>query len=119
MGTVVMISIGGGIGAVLRHIVVVGVPTPPNRFPIGVTAVNVFGSVLLGVVIGADVARVGIVDVDALTIGVLGGFTTFSTWMVDIDRAASRGMAGTVAAVPTILGIVAAAAGVMAGLLMR
>lgn len=61
---------------------------PVQPFPLGILAVNLAGSLALGVAAGAAL------DGDALTIaagGVTGSFTTFSTWMLDTDRLAGSG----------------------------
>ena len=57
--------------------------------------VNLIGAILLGWLVGID-AR-GPMDSDlmaGLTIGFLGGFTTFSTWMVDAVVLAESGHRG-------------------------
>lgn len=71
----------GGLGALARHGVrqAVQVRLSTER-PFGTAAANVIGSALLGALVGAgsdqEVLRV-------LGTGFLGGFTTFSTWMVE------------------------------------
>lgn len=115
MSAFVLIAVGGGIGAGLRWLIVYLIPQPQSRFPIAITAVNVAGSFVLGLIVGAGVESVGSIDVDAGTIGVLGGFTTFSTWMVDIDQADDRRVSASIALVPLALGFMAAAFGVLLG----
>lgn len=115
MSAFALIVIGGGIGAGLRWLLVYLIPQPTSGYPVAITVVNVIGSFVLGVVVGAGVESVGPVDVDAGTIGVLGGFTTFSTWMVDIDRAGDRHESAVVAVVPLALGFMAAMFGVLIG----
>jgi CrcB protein len=61
---------------------------PVQPFPLGILAVNLLGTFVLGVVAGAALGG------EALTIvagGVTGSFTTFSTWMLDVDRLAESG----------------------------
>jgi fluoride exporter len=56
---------------------------PVQPFPLGILAVNLLGTMVLGVVAGAALSG------EALTIvagGVTGSFTTFSTWMLDSER---------------------------------
>lgn len=87
MSIAVLLGIGllGGIGATARHLLDELVSEhAPGVFPSGILVVNVAGALLIGVLTGAAV------DGDAgrlLATGVLGGFTTFSTWMLD-----SRGL---------------------------
>jgi len=69
----------GGLGAAVRYLVDVGVArVAGTRFPWGVMAINITGSFLLGVVIGMLPDAAFIVGA-----GFLGGYTTFSTAMVD------------------------------------
>ncbi len=83
MSLAVLIGIGllGGAGATARHLLDEFVSEHvPAIFPLGILAVNVLGAFLIGVLTGAAV------DGDAgrlLATGLLGGFTTFSTWMLD------------------------------------
>lgn len=69
----------GGLGAATRYLVDIGVArVTGTRFPWGVMLINITGSLLLGLVIGMlpDAAFV-------VGAGFLGGYTTFSTAMVD------------------------------------
>ena len=76
----------GGVGALGRFAVSVAVARRADHwFPWGTLAVNLSGSALLGLLTG--VALHG----DALTLaggGLLGSYTTFSTWMLDSERLA-------------------------------
>ena len=86
--TVVAAVVAGGIGAGLRYIVDVLVtrararPGHAQRFPLGILIINVTGSLALGIVTGVGAAALG----EWLTIiglGLLGGYTTFSTVSVE------------------------------------
>ncbi len=93
----------GGLGAVGRVVVA-------DRFAIpavGILAVNVSGALALGVLAGAGV------DGDAMRLaggGLLGGYTTFSTWMVQTRALPPRWAAANLAASLT-LGLAAVAVG--------
>jgi fluoride exporter len=55
----------------------------PSAFPLGTFVVNLTGGFLLGFLTGLSVTG------DALLVfgtGLLGGYTTFSTWMVEVQR---------------------------------
>lgn len=112
---VVVISLGGGIGSVLRYGLGRAVPTGAGGFPIATLVTNLLGSVLLGALIIAvtEVWRPHRLVRPALGTGLLGGFTTFSTFAVEL-----RGLSSTVALgylMATVVGgIVAAAAGMAA-----
>ncbi|HWS49749.1 MAG TPA: CrcB family protein [Microbacterium sp.] len=72
-------ALAGGVGAALRYLVDVGVTrVARGRFPWGILAVNVTGSFALGLVTASlpDAAFL-------LGAGLLGGYTTFSTAMLD------------------------------------
>ncbi|MGM7679226.1 fluoride efflux transporter FluC [Microbacterium sp. A94] len=72
-------SLAGGIGAGLRYLVDLGVMSvTKGRFPWGIVIVNVTGSFALGVVTASIPESAFIVGA-----GLLGGYTTFSTAMLD------------------------------------
>ena len=110
-----ILSLGGGLGAVARWGIDRSVPRPSGGFPVGITVVNVLGSFALGVLVGWEGDALGVVDSDVVGIGVLGGFTTFSTWMVDIDLAPTAESAARIVGVPLVSGVAAAAIGVLVG----
>jgi CrcB protein len=68
-----------------------------------VLVVNVSGSLALGVLVGAGAGG----DVlPLLGVGLLGGYTTYSAWMVDTDRL-TRGQAAANVAISLAAGLVA------------
>lgn len=78
------IAVAGGLGAALRHLVDTGVPARVRaRFPWGIMAVNLSGSFVLGLVTGAALEE-PVMSVCA--VGLLGGYTTFSTASYDSVR---------------------------------
>jgi CrcB protein len=85
-GALVWAGIGalGAAGAYARFAVGAAVTARwPGPFPLGTFAVNLTGGFALGVLTGLGVTG------DALLIlgtGFLGGYTTFSTWMVEAQR---------------------------------
>ncbi|MDQ7028413.1 MAG: fluoride efflux transporter CrcB [Ardenticatenia bacterium] len=84
MRTVFMVALGGAIGAVLRYIVsgYVQQMTRSAPLPYGTLAVNVMGCFVIGLLSQAVEYR-GIFTSDSralLFVGVLGSFTTFSTF---------------------------------------
>ena len=60
----------------------------PSDFPFGTLAVNLSGSFALGLLVGFGVAGDAIL---LLGTGLLGGYTTFSTWMVEAQRLGEAG----------------------------
>lgn len=112
---VLLVAVGGGVGAALRWLVTDGFGHSDDGFPVGTTLVNVVGSFALGLLVGYDAAVETFVQTEPLTIGVLGGFTTFSTWMVDIHASDGPALSRKVVAVPLVLGLVAAGLGLALG----
>jgi fluoride exporter len=78
------IAVGGAVGSVARYVVGVGcVALWGERFPLGTLLVNVAGCFALGLFMHeawAPATRSASVWHGALTVGVLGGLTTFSTF---------------------------------------
>jgi CrcB protein len=86
----------GGAGAVARYLVDGAVTARAGRpaFAIGILAVNLSGAFALGVLVGAAVHG------DAYRLvatGLLGAYTTFSTWMFDSHRQGTGGRRGAAA----------------------
>lgn len=114
----IIVFVGGGIGAALRH----GVNQVTMRlwgsgFPYGTLIVNIAGSLFMGLIAGyfAYRAEGGQHWRLFLTTGILGGFTTFSTFSLDIGLLYERGQFG-LAAFYAVLSVMAAVAGLFAGL---
>lgn len=112
---------GGALGAGLRQGVVLALLPLTTRtgLPLAVLGINVGGSFLLGLTLAlvgrgvwSEAARV------AFGTGVLGAFTTFSTFSTEIDGLLLRGQVAwalTYAAVSVVLGLGAAVAGRLLG----
>ena len=94
MKTVMAIALGGALGAVARHFISHwSVVALGNGFPWGTLTVNVVGCFALGVVVEV-MALVWSPAADwraFLTVGVLGAFTTFSAFALDISILHERG----------------------------
>ena len=88
----------GALGAVARFRVDSAVSARlPSDFPLGTLVVNLTGSFALGVLVGASVThRVAFL----LGTGFTGGYTTFSTWMVESERLGEVGEVVVAAAEP-------------------
>lgn len=89
----IIVFVGAGIGGALRH----GVNLAAVRlfgygFPLGTLIVNVLGSFLIGVLAGYFASRTGLSQHLRLflTTGVLGGFTTFSAFSLDVALLVER-----------------------------
>jgi len=86
---VLAVALAGGLGALARFLLDGTVSTTvPAEFPTGTFVVNVSGALILGLLAGASL------EGDTLTIaatGVLGSYTTFSTWMLESQRLGEDG----------------------------
>jgi fluoride exporter len=93
--TLVAISVGGGLGALARWLLGEVFPAGRTAFPWTTLAINVSGCLLIGVlmVLVSDVWVGRRLLRPFLGVGVLGGYTTFSTYTVDITRLVSNGAA--------------------------
>jgi len=114
MSALVVAGIGvlGGLGAIARFLLDGGVSGRlGSEFPYGTLAVNVLGSFLLGALVGAALSE------DAFRLagtGLVGAFTTFSTWTLESHRLGEDGELTRGAAnfgVSLVLGVIAAWAG--------
>jgi len=117
--TFVAAAVAGGIGAGLRYIVdVLVVGGRPGRLPLGILVVNVTGSFALGVLTGLGAGLVGSDLAWVLGVGLLGGYTTFSTVSAEsvlLMRAGETRRGWMNALVTVGLGVAAAAAGLFVG----
>lgn len=97
MSAILAVAAGGAAGAVARYLVMSGIGHWFGAaFPYGTLVVNVVGSFVLGALVEtmALVWSVG-ADVRAfLVVGVLGSFTTFSTFSLDVVTLVQRGQLG-------------------------
>ncbi len=105
-----LIAVGGAAGALLRYGVSEWVAAPRGGFPLATLLANISGAFLLGV---ASILLVRL-EVSAavrlgLTVGVLGAYTTFSTFSVETLDLVSDGEWRTAA-----LYVVASVAGALA-----
>lgn len=109
---VLLIAVAGGIGAALRALVdarLAGRET--GGFPRGTIAVNLSGSFLMGIVAGVAMASASSPWLEVAMVGLLGGYTTFSTAAVQAAEMILTGRASRAAiyAIGLLLGAVALA----------
>ncbi|MFJ6696959.1 CrcB family protein [Streptomyces sp. NPDC091272] len=88
------VSAGGALGALTRYAALLAWPAPAGAVPWVVLGINVLGSALIGVlmVLVAEGGRGAHPLVRPfLGVGVLGGFTSFSTYAMDMSGLLGRG----------------------------
>ncbi|WP_127130560.1 fluoride efflux transporter CrcB [Georgenia sp. SYP-B2076] len=115
-----VIAAGGALGAVARYGLSVALPRGPGSFPWSTFLTNVLGCLLIGalmVVLTEVAGRPHRLVRPFVGVGVLGGFTTFSTYAVDTLRMVDAGAPATAFAylLGTLLGALLA---VEAGMVM-
>jgi CrcB protein len=102
------ISAGGVVGALARYGLATAWPHEPAEFAWSTLVTNVSGCLLIGIlmVLVTEVWTNQRLLRPFLGVGALGGYTTFSTYIVDIGRAATAGAAGVALAylVTTLVG---------------
>ncbi|MDF2916907.1 MAG: CrcB protein [Microbacterium sp.] len=117
-GMLVALIVAGGAGAGIRYVLdIVLTRGRRDAFPVGILVINVTGSGLLGLLTGLG-TLVAPDWLAVLSIGLLGGYTTFSTVSVDTIQLMRRGrrdwaivnLVGTFA-----MAVIAAAIGIVLG----
>ncbi|MFJ3718472.1 fluoride efflux transporter CrcB [Streptomyces sp. NPDC090057] len=90
---VAVVAAGGALGATARYALTLAWPTPPGGFPWATFWTNITGCAVIGVfmVLITDVWAAHRLVRPFFGTGVLGGYTTFSTYAVDIQKLADGG----------------------------
>ena len=123
MANVLLVGAGGALGTMARHGVGVAIAriSPSRVVPYATMTVNLSGCLVIGVLAGL-VASHRLTMTPALRafvfVGVLGGFTTFSSFGLDTFTLAHGGRAGAAtfnAAIQVVVGCALVAAGYAAG----
>ena len=85
MGMAVAVGVGGGIGTLARYYIAGWIQAAGSAFPWGIFVVNITGGLLMGIIVEASALKLNLSpELRAfLTVGVLGGYTTFSTFSLD------------------------------------
>lgn len=94
MNLIIAIFLGGGLGAITRYVVMDQInKINPNMFPYGTIAVNVLGALMIGIIYYLLISKIIINEHLRvfITIGFLGGFTTFSAFNLDFFQLVESG----------------------------
>jgi len=114
----VFVFIGGGIGAALREGLMVAVAALPGGFPMPIFVANMTAALLIGV-LSAMTHRSGVIGSRGkllLTTGMMGGLSTFSSFVWGTDRMLANPAERASAIVYLVLSMVAGLVLVEAGL---
>lgn len=116
-GVLVAVALGGAFGSLLRYFTASAVQSAAwPGFPWGIFVVNITGGFMMGVIVELGALKLNFTPEirSFLTVGILGGYTTFSTFSLDsallIERGA-YGLAATYMAGSAILSVAALFAG--------
>ena len=86
MQSILAVALGGAFGSVLRYLLNNGITAlAKTSFPVGIMVINILGSLVMGVLIALFAEQVQASQTlrSFLMVGILGGFTTFSTFSAD------------------------------------
>lgn len=117
MTKLLLVFIGGGLGAMSRFLVTTALAGKLGNFPLGTLAANLFGSLLMGLVIGLLAGRYESVRL-FVAVGFLGGFTTFSSFSAETLALIQGGQIFSAVAnvtISVIAGLIACAVGLKIG----
>lgn len=117
MTKILLVFIGGGLGAVSRFLVTTALAGKLGNFPLGTLTANLFGSLLMGLVLGILAGRFDSIRL-FVAVGFLGGFTTFSSFSAETLTLIQNGQIFAAAAnviVSVVAGLLACAVGLKIG----
>jgi fluoride exporter len=99
MGMVFAVGVGGGLGALARYYIAGAIQSAATAFPWGIFVVNISGGLLMGLIVEASALKLNLSpDLRAfLTVGILGGYTTFSSFSLDSALLLQKGQYATAA----------------------
>ena len=112
------VAAGSALGGAARYLIGLALATRSGTFPVGTLLVNVAGGFLLGLFVRSASGSTSVEMRLFLTVGLCGGFTTFSTFSLETvrllqDEATARALAYVVASV--LLSMFAVWLGLLAG----
>jgi len=123
LNAVILVFVGGAVGAVLREFLMLAVPHLSDGFPMDIFAANIVASFLLGLVTGLHNRQAVSDDVNTMVgTGIMGGLSTFSSFaygavVMMSASAAAAGVAAVYVIISLIIGFIAVVAGMKLGAL--
>ena len=93
MKEIILVGAGGFIGASLRYLTSNWlIQSSRLGFPVGTFSVNLLGCTLLGIFVGLGLEKNSTLSLrEFVAVGVLGGFTTFSTFGLELFKMLQAG----------------------------
>ena len=93
MNTLIFIACGGAVGALLRYSLQVAIPAATGKLPVAMLLANVLGSLAMGILFVLIQEKTLLAEWlrPLLMVGLLGAFTTFSTFSLDTIRLLEAG----------------------------
>jgi CrcB protein len=114
------VALGGAFGSVVRY--AIGLNVDQTHFPWATLAINLSGAFILGLFLTVSLGHLSVAVMTPVAVGVLGGFTTFSTFAWEgftLGRTGRAGVALVYLAVSVVGGLVAAWGGHALGRVFR
>ena len=115
---ILAVAVGGALGAVLRYLVGIGMSNISFiGMPAGVLSCNILGSFLLGILISWSMKDPLISEKLRifLQVGILGAFTTFSTFALEVLNMTEKGDY-TIAMIYVVLSVILSIGGLFLGI---
>ena len=100
LGLLLSVALGGALGSLLRYLIAGTIQSAAwPGFPWGIFFVNISGGFAMGIIVELAALKLSMSpEVRAfLTVGILGGYTTFSTFALDGVLLIERGAFGSAA----------------------
>lgn len=115
MINIILVAIGGAIGAVCRYLLGLIPLKPQNGFPVMTFLINVGGAFLIGLFTALALKHIIVSNKTSLLLktGICGGFTTFSSFMFEAVSLVEKGNTG----VAIFYVVISCVAGVLAAFL--
>lgn len=116
---ILLVALGGAVGSILRYAVSALLKTPPSTFPVATFLVNITGCFVIGI-LHTMLTRSGTHQAELrllLMTGILGGFTTFSSFgleAVTLVKSGSFALAAGYSLSSLVIGIAAVYLGMRA-----
>ncbi|CAH1659461.1 Putative fluoride ion transporter CrcB [Hyphomicrobiales bacterium] len=82
INTVILVFVGGALGAIIRELLMLGTPHLADNFPLDIFVANIVAAFLLGLAAALHARKVISDDTNTLVgTGVMGGLSTFSSFV--------------------------------------